>query len=234
MNSRDLHADIIFAHNGATNPLTEGFTNSDPGVGVTTGGIVNDLGTGLDAWFVDDDSLALGSAVIYRSSTMSSSNVANAINSGWRLSVNLRVVEGPSAGVFDGLNASFVTGSLAFGMSFDMEIDNDPTVTLFGGTSFTLEGAGSGDYHLYELIYDPSESSADLFVDGTERISGYAGSALSAPARINWGGNASSGTGRGHFNSVQFSVVPEPTSLFALGIGLAASTLTRRRPLIST
>lgn len=222
-------AAVIFSHNGAMDPTTEGFINSDPGIGVTTGPIIDDNGTGLDAWFVDDDSLVHGSAVIYRSSTLSTSAVTEALSSGWTLAVNLRVIEGPSKGFFDGLTAQFVTGSQAFGMTFDMESDNDPTVSLTNGTSFTLEGAGNQDYNLYKLVYDPLAGSADLFVNGTEKISDYGGSSTSAPAKVNWGGNASNGTGRGHFNSLEFAIIPEPSASLLVGLSLVVYLCRRRR-----
>lgn len=49
--------EIIFEYTGDTNPVSEGWTlNLDPPSSV--GLVTNDLGLGIDAWFVDDTRLS--------------------------------------------------------------------------------------------------------------------------------------------------------------------------------
>ncbi|RMH07426.1 MAG: PEP-CTERM sorting domain-containing protein [Nitrospirae bacterium] len=118
-------------------------------------------------------------------------------------------------------------------MFFTSNAQGDPTVTLFDGgsnPSFTLNGVGPG-YHLYELVFDPSTSTASLFVEGIERISGWPGRNVSSGQGpyVFWGSGQDNDTGEGRYNLVTFSVntapnpapVPEPSTLLLLGSGLA-------------
>jgi hypothetical protein len=128
-------------------------------------------------------------------------------------------------------------GNLTYSMIFGSEAVGDPTVRLVtgqfnAGIDFTLQGAGSS-YHLFELIYDPSAGSADLFADGVERLSDYTGFVDSdGYSRVQWGSAQSDMTGHGNYNLVQFSVVPEPiSSLLFVGGGtlLAGRRYIKRR-----
>jgi len=69
-----------------------------------------------------------------------------------------------------------------------------------------IEG-GAGDYHLYELVYDPATNTADVRVDGEVVISGYTGFAFSTQL-IAWGHGSSADTGRANYNRVRFSTPP--------------------------
>lgn len=50
---------------------------------------------------------------------------------------------------------------------------NDATDS-YTGDQYTVTG-GAGKYHTYEMFYNPSDATVDVFVDGVERISNYAG-----------------------------------------------------------
>ena len=221
-------ASLIFSHVGANDPTTEGWIDSGSGTLVTTGGVMNDLGTGVDSWFVDDPTAVSGSLTHYVQ-VPDAMTISQASALGWTLSVNARMVTSSGSGI-PGMKARYHNGtSTRFGMLFDRETDGDPSVELIGGGAFILDGAGDGEYHLYELIYDPIAGSADLFVDGVERISNYAGYTGPATTRVDWGANSSSTTGRGHFNSVEFSVVPEPSAILLFGLGYLSLTFRRSR-----
>ena len=56
--------------------------------------------------------------------------------------------------------------------------------------------------------------TADLFVDGIERLSDYSGNTINSGAtQIQFGAAHSNSTGHANYNLVQFSTVPEPSSL---------------------
>ena len=196
----------IFEHSGANDPLTEGWSQEGSGVDVTTGQILNDLGSGIDSWFVRDPSTVLGSSIQYSQTPTVATNTL-AAQSGWKLTANLRLVES-NVGAVNGMFVDYRNGKTSYLMSFDRESDGDPTVALGGGGSFTLQGVGDGDYHLYELIFKPAFASADLLVDGVEVLSGHVGQP-STLNRVNWGAAGSDATGRGHFNSVKFETIPD-------------------------
>ena len=94
-------------------------------------------------------------------------------------------------------------------------------------TDYLLDGGGNG-YHLYELIYDPDVNDSKLWVDGTQRVSGYAGYAPtgSTGQEVLWGSGSSADQGQGNYNLVQFELanvtnatVPEPQSACAFIVG---------------
>jgi hypothetical protein len=220
---------ILFEHSGNADPTTEGWSvGGGGGPGQVVGPLTNDAGSGLDAWFVNDTSSALFSNIAYfQTPTAAQNSQASAL--GWSLKTTIRI---PNASETDA-GAPLVLyrdGSISWGMFFGSDADGDPTVFLhdgggahpnFTGPRFTLQGAGS-TYHTYELVYDPSAGSADLFFDGVERLSGFVGYALAASS-VSFGSGSSADTGQGNFNQVQFEVntnaVPEPSSIALLGMG---------------
>lgn len=239
-------ATILGQHLGAADPTSEGFALVNTFASVATGPVINDLGSGLDAWAVDDNGTALGDAGWY-AHALSPGQVAGAAAFGWRLSTRLRIVDAPdpapsAPGI--GFDASpFVAyrdGTTSFQIHFGAEADGDPLVhvaTAFApspaGTVFTLQGGGSG-YHLYELVYSPL-GGLDLFIDGTERLSDLPAAPLVvvSPAFM-FGAGSSCCTGQGNFNLVRFESfapdeVPEPGSLYGLAVGLIALGALRRR-----
>lgn len=217
----------IYQHTGAQDPTTEGWVAIGAGTGVTTGAVFNDLGTGTDAWFVNDSSTVGGSFTVYSQTPTAEINT-QAATLGWTLSVVLRMAGSSVPSPFDGgVFADYINGTTDYSMSFEREADGDPTVYLLGGGSFTLEGAGDSSYNLFELVYNPAAGSADLFVNGVERVGGYTGTPT-ALSRVGWGANGSSTTGIGNFSEVSFFVVPEPSRSVMVLLGFSV-WLTRRR-----
>ena len=72
------------------------------------------------------------------------------------------------------------------------------------GANYTLTGSGS-TYHTYQLLYDPTTNSADLFVDGVLRLTGYTGN-TSYP-QISALAGVSSAVGRAISTSCKFRPV---------------------------
>jgi len=231
--SGQLHADtILFDHSGSNDPTSEGWAhNVGPGGSTSSGPVINDLGLGTNAWYLEDTSVTLHTWETY-SQTPSGVQVANASLYGWTLSTTLRMVSG-TTGVHNSMFVDYIDGATQWSMAFDVAPDGDPIIdfgdpffgTFFG--SYTVEG-GAGTYHTYSLQYDPVAGSADLFVDGIERISDYTGVSV-ATTRVSFGAGASNGTGRAHYNSVQFSVAPEPASLLLMAMGAVAFLGTFKR-----
>ncbi len=216
--------DVIFSHSGSANPTSEGWALTAGGGGQAEA-VFGDAG--FDAWAVWDDSVTQTGNIYFQTP---SAGQSAAIANGWALSTTLRVVEGTTA-TFDSPFVAFSQGTVEYTVVFDTQADGDPVVRLSkGGNSgdeYAIEG-GSGGYHTYVLNYDPVQGSADLFVNGVERISDYTGQS-SATSRVAWGAGASDGTGRAHFNTVSFSAVPEPASSAMLLLGIAGMSRLRRR-----
>jgi hypothetical protein len=238
-------ADFIIAHQGDTDPLTEGFTTISANTPSTFGPISNDMG--LAAWRITggDRSSQFG----YTSGMLSASQKADIAAQGFTLTMVARVLQ-LQAPAYDGINhiviggADLDTGARRFEVDLGINMNGDTVVVLptsvdaggpggsirTPGPSFTLTGSGSS-YHDYELVYDPTTQLADLFVDGVDRIQGYAGHTSFVGDRgLVWG--AFSG-GQGNFNLVQVdssTSVPEPRSvaLVVVGVGFVGATRLRR------
>ncbi len=223
---------LVFSHTGATDPILEGWTRTS-GANVTFGPVINDLGLGIDAWYVYDNGATLGDLGAYLQ-TPSPAIVSLGNTYGWKLSAFIRVLPGSGAPAGSPM-VLYRDGTRSWQMHFGTTSSGDPIVRLITGTSppsgpaFTLAG-GANQYHLYELIYDPVADAADLYVDGTLLYTGYVGFSWSE-RYVYWGAGSSYDVGKGHFSRVEFYVNPEPSTL-ALWCGLAAGAavyLRRRR-----
>jgi hypothetical protein len=219
---------IVFAqHVGDADPTTEGWT-AVPGSASTVGAI-NDGGT--PAWFVDDAGSAAGSYYYYER-TLTPSEVAAAANpTGWTLSTTIRVpsTQSPSFSFSPGVDYS--TGTTRWVMGFEAINGNTQVqlITNVGSNFDTSIGpvftvTGNSAYNIFELRFDPLTLTADLFVNGVEQISNYAGWNFVNVPGIYWGSLSSLDAGRGNFNAVSFmTTVPEAGSvlLMAAASGLA-------------
>ena len=216
--------EIVFEHAGNTSPTDEGWTPEAFGGGVTTGTVNNDLGLGINAWYVDDDSTSVPSTFIYRQ-TPAAWRIAQANSLGWKLSTRLRVVDVDHPANLT-VGARYSNGERRYGMIFGSDEDGDPIVVLgegaddysVWGPTYTLEGAGS-TYHLYELVFNPGVGSAHLLVDGTPRLSDYTGVSADTK-RVFWGSANSYTMGHGNYNLVQWEIIPEPSTFILAVLGL--------------
>jgi hypothetical protein len=84
----------------------------------------------------------------------------------------------------------------------------------FTGIDYNTHSTG---YHHFEMVYDPEDDRAKVFVDGVERISDWEGIQSSIQAgRFKFGSGSSPDSGQGNYNMVEFKVVPIPPSLLLL------------------
>lgn len=85
---------------------------------------------------------------------------------------------------------------------------------------YTVTGTTTDDFVLYELIYNPTSQTADLFVNGDPALLGV-GSATgnAANQRVLFGAGSSGGTGVGDYGIVRLEIIPEPASLGLLAVG---------------
>ena len=212
---------MLAEHVGNIDPETEGWVRQRPFASVFTFPVTNDLGQGIDAWAVDDNGTGAASEGLY-ALNLSNSQVSQALLQGWLLSGNIRVVDvptpqpaGSSVGFF-----FFTSGAdpRAFGLSLGAEADGSPLVRFAGQVDIVLDldDLDSG-YHLYELLYDPSEQTTDLFVDGVLRYTGWAGVPTPNAPAVAFGSGGANSTGQGNYNLVRLeilsdAVIPEPSS----------------------
>lgn len=167
-------AGLIVQHVGTTDPEDEGWT-ARPGEGDSVAvGPVHDGGT--PAWSVDDNSTALNSIFLYEYA-VSDADIAVGNSLGWKLSTTLRVASDESLSYDGSPTVIYRDGVTSWQMNFGLNSSGDTFVRLYtGATSGPVHTiAGNSTYNVFSLHYDPDAASADLFVNGTEVISNYAG-----------------------------------------------------------
>ena len=205
---------VLFNHAGATDPTSEVWTQVQSGSGPSVGPVINDLGTGLNAWSVASST---STGLLAYTQTPTAAQIQQGNLFGWSLSATLRITRIPDLSLDASPSIAYITGPLRWNVFLGAQADGDPVVSIPAQGNFALEGGGSG-YHTYRLTYDPASSTADFFIDGVERISNLSPVALFSPPEVYFGiGTAA--PGGANFNSVTFAVVPEPSSWALLFLG---------------
>jgi hypothetical protein len=226
---------VVLQHYGDVNPIEEGWLRYDSFSASIETGPIDDAGT--PAWFVDDNATGVGS--VFYSAYLSADQTASAFARGWRLKLNLRTVDVPDASPWGSPFVEYRNGRFGYAIGFGTQPDGDPIVLLqnwgplFLSQMHVVEGAGPG-YHTYELVHHSGTDSAAVFVDG-KFLSNYAGrldTLFVGGPFLSWGAGLNQDTGQGNFNLVQFSIIPEPSTLaqfVLLSLLISASQRVRRR-----
>ncbi len=227
---------VLHEHTGSNDPTSEGWTLNPP-VGSTLGAVVDG---GTPAWFINNSTP--GDNAFYKI-TPSVAEVQLVTTFGWSLQTTLHMTA-PSLTPGGSMLALFRDGSTSYQMHFGTDASGNAMVVLADNTGGFNSTAGltytttTGDvFNTFELRYSPTEGSADLFVNGVERISDYTGFDLLQTQLAFGDGSSRDLTGlepgsnisaANYFETV-FSSVPEPgTALFGMAcVGVAA--LRRRR-----
>ena len=207
---------IIVSQQGATDPALNGFfpevvTSQGP-VGTTAWNVQGSWNLGYDYQF-----LTAGQLTTLNAAT------------NWAFTATLANLSLNTSPTFPGAPASY--GSYAVvgvnNIRFDLGMHSDGSgnqvlwLDPFSATSpnYTIVGLGT-NYVTLEAIYNNSTKTADIFVNGTKVISGYAGNTTSFTCNcVAFGGE------NGNFSQVELqsnpsSAVPEPGMLIMFGSGI--------------
>lgn len=213
----------VISHTGNTDPTTEGWTQDPTTVpeGVTIGPITGD--GGYDAWQVVDTS----SNELRYQYALSSEELTN-FQQGWKMSARVRIVnDGQVANNTVQVRVDDADNGL-WAIGFGSQSDGDPILKFIWGSTYTLEGYGSG-YHLYELINLDGNGSAELYVDGNLISANVLGKgAPRSSSLIAWGSLTGALPGDGRYNTVTLEVVPEPATAVLLVTGGIGCLLRRK------
>lgn len=173
--------------------------------GMTTNAVIDDLGTGLNAWAVSDqNSSSTGNILDYRLAIDNDSDNL-AFSNGWRFLFVSRMPSYP-IGASPVVLYSHVGLGRRYGMVFSINANNELTASLLGGATYALPGDPLA-YHTHVIIYDPATSNATYYCDGQRIVAGYTGQANTAYNGLVFGTGSSTATGEMNFNRVQLDVV---------------------------
>lgn len=233
----EVGATVLALHSGANDPETEGWVKERTWNLVSSFPVINDLGTGIDAWAVHDTSNAGTTEGLYVRQ-LTPTEIASTETNSWRLSTRLRVaaIDEDQPSPNDTILVSYSAPSFGFHFVFGQETDGSPLVGLITGGNLQMHLVDLDDldngYHLYEILFDPTDGKADFFVDGSLRFSDYEGSPAGGIGIVQFGSSNGGFDGQGNYNLVQLEVVPEPSTWVMMGIGVAALfTVSFRRQL---
>ena len=213
-------------HVGDTNPFDEGWAAQNGGAAIANNGPVDDGGT--PAWNIHDDSAAGGSREAYIRS-LTPEQLADASANGWKMRGELRFIgaNDPADGavelsVYPDSNTGFVLWLGADEVGNPILAALDSVSPCCGTTETIVPGGG---YHAYEMVFDPASGTVDIFVDDDPApvIEDYAGVTIGSTVnRVLWGSNDSAGMGNANYRFVEFTIVPEPSSLALVLFGVVA------------
>jgi hypothetical protein len=193
---------LITQHFGDTDPTTEGFTLSlDRG---SVGPVVGDLGQ--NAW----NTTSYGLYAHYHE-TLTSQQIAELSGQNWDLSLVLRVIDVDTTG------RSFVqfgSGAQSVYLNFGSESNGDPFVDV-GLQQYVIKGAGS-TYNTYQVVYNNTTETADLWVDGKDEIHDMTLDTYSGSGFLDWGSGMQTGPQEVNWNLISVSAVPEPSAVSLL------------------
>lgn len=233
-------ASLLFSHEGATNPTTEGWTTSG---GTSKSAVINDLGTGIDAWSVYDPGGGVSRSGTY-TQTLTTTQLADALLTGWTLDATIRYVPPDPLIATSATNNAWCTVMMdegitdrrtLYGLYFGNNAAGDTLVRLYGATNSFTVAAG---YHDYQFVWDPVTENASLYIDGELKLTGYEGGGIdyTSASRVYWGDNTTTALTEGRGANYAYvglttgtAAVPEPNRMCFMILAVGALVWRRRR-----
>jgi hypothetical protein len=186
--------------------------------------IVNDSGTRLNAWNIDDNNASTAnpfySQCLDAPTASGACGIAQvsaaALQIGWRFTTRARYLTDHNTNVAN-MGLSVWLSNLAYFVQFDLN-NNDLRATLYNAqhaattVMLTTGGSGAVAYHDIALVYNPSTHQVTFEFDGVNKGATFGFVATHENALL-WG-NLASLDGRAGINvhSVQFAIAAPPSS----------------------
>lgn len=209
------YGDLILSHFGASDPETEGWNKSGASTGISTGAVNNDLGLGIDAWSIDDNSTT-NSSLIY-SADISEENALKLVQNGWKLRVKIRVIDIPTTPIGDSPDSNSIvvkvrpgSGGKEFDLVIGYEVNDGQPSILVNGIAHWID-----DYALIEVEHTPQvgdwgDPILTMKINGTSRYRNrYADPDGSGAAFVSFGSEESPTTGHAHWAELTFESLPD-------------------------
>ena len=211
----DLSAEVILHHSGASNPTSEGWTLNKQSENVSASAVINDLGTGIDGWSIDDFSTETD--VLTYTGNITPEQQGRIDANGWKLSILVRVIDLPtlpdgSAASDNSIAVELRTGNASrdFDLVLGYEVNDGNPAIIANGIAHWVD-----NYALIEVEYTPQvgewgEPILTVSINGTRRYN-YTGvdpNGAGSPY-VAWGAFGGATTGHAHWAEVKFEVLPE-------------------------
>ena len=185
-------------HIGSHNPISEGWSVVSGDIGLSAEAVIGDPDfSEVYAWQINGGS---NGRLRYQID-------GPGINDSWIFSSQIRVANLNDALDF-GILMEVANGVNRFILKFGSDSDGATLINLAGSSAPNItimpEQIGQTDYLLVELVYNVDEGTADVFVNGQLKVSGYAGSPNTL-SRVNFGDGATLAIGVARFAKVNFS-----------------------------
>lgn len=229
-------AQSLGAHAGATDPVLEGWSAAhwvgedlvlapNPTSPSAVAPVMGD--GGVDAWEIVDDGPVDENGGYAR--LLSPAEEAAITTTGLVIEVRARILEntGPNGARVLVVGTTPATTDARWVLALGADVDDDPMVSVQGGGTATLEGAGGG-YHTYRLELDLSSSPlATVSVDGQTVLVDQSNVVAEGdkPRFVYFGSWSNSAVGGARYASVDFEVFAPPSVPSIGGAGLAGLAL---------
>ena len=206
-------ATVVLSHYGDTNPSTEGWGGA---------GSATETAIAGEAWEID---CAAGQNRWYYSG-LAPDWITQGLAEGFVYRISAKVEGDQATGQQMDLFFHGPMWVLQWGQS-----GSDIILTLMAThpneQTYTITG-GAGSYHLYEIIYDPTDGLADIAVDGSVVVPDLAPGDGGSIERVLWG-NTDSVDSTIRYGMVELDILPEPVTVGFLALGSLALLRRRRR-----
>jgi hypothetical protein len=179
------------------------------GSGLLTNAVMDDLGSGLHAWQVTDQTTTLGQFLQYDMPFSTEQNAAIVAN-GWVLTVRGRFVDDFGGGI--AVYAAYADQNQNRNLLWFDLADGELLVRPQGGVDQTVTvGGGNLSHHLHQVVFDPATFTASYYFDGELKYARWvAPVGVGALPGVQWGTGSSAGMGSMNFNLAQFQAVEPP------------------------
>lgn len=182
--------------------------NLSPGAGNLSFPVEDDLGLGVNAWQLADQSRATTNPTL--TGLLDAADAANALSNGWRLSLTVRYLF--DFGDESNLGVSAVVGGEEYRILFDLNDQGDLRAQMGAGAAefqvLTTGGSGPTAYHDFVMEYSPTTEVAELFVDATP-VASITPQPTLAPDAVAWGNFGGDQRGVMNYHSISFEILSD-------------------------
>jgi hypothetical protein len=172
--------------------------------GVSVAAVLDDNGTGFNAWDIIDSSAASGSMPNYSMAVGQAASMNLAVSNGWRIVTRNRLVDNYGTTAADQYVWYFNPG-VRYGLSWGMDAGGNLWLNPLGGSTYTVT-SDALSYHTNMMVYNPATKAVSVYFDGRLIVDNYAGQVL-AGSGLTFGSASSGGRGSMNYNLVQLDVV---------------------------